>query len=149
MAFMKGDWREKLLEALGWAEQVDTEDANLTMEEINRLINYKRRYALALLGPGIVLLLGVWLHYSLIREPQGDYLLIDWSGVVDSFYWAVGMSFFPGSPAKDRVCSHPTVCTPRADHHDDYDWIRRHCSDNSDCQIGLQRVPSPRCTCAG
>ena len=38
LAFLRGDWREKLL--FGCGAKVDTNDPNLTMEEVNKLINY-------------------------------------------------------------------------------------------------------------
>ena len=59
VAFLRGDWREKLLQAFGFAgPKVDTEDPKLTMEDINKLINYQQRYMLALIGPGFVLCCG-------------------------------------------------------------------------------------------
>ncbi|EOD31432.1 hypothetical protein EMIHUDRAFT_253547 [Emiliania huxleyi CCMP1516] len=63
------------------------------MEEVNKLINYHRRYALALIGPVGVLLTGMALHfYTLIRERPSDGL-----------YWAtitlttIGMAICPES----------------------------------------------------
>ena len=87
---------------------------SLTPDEVNRLINYNRRYALALLGPAVVLLSGMALHYGYIREAPDapdaaamwlfeaaetlwggeaagfvSSLGLDFVGMVDSFYWAV------------------------------------------------------------
>jgi hypothetical protein len=117
VAFLRGDWRENLLTLLGCGQKVDTNDPNLTMEEVNRLISYPRRYALALLGPGFVMVAGMLLHFFLIREPPeaaggrswslsadlgagvlgfdpyaientlGFDLEVDVEGLVDSFYW--------------------------------------------------------------
>lgn len=114
VAFLKGDWREKLLDSLGLSAKVDLSNMSLTPDEVNRLINYNRRYALALLGPGVVLLSGMALHYWHIREAPDapdaaamwlrdaaemvgggqaagfvDSLGLDFVGMVDSFYWAV------------------------------------------------------------
>ena len=72
VTFLRGDWRERLLAAVGCAAKVDTNDPSLTMEEVNKLINYHRRYALALIGPVGVLLTGMALHYTLIRERPSD-----------------------------------------------------------------------------
>lgn len=69
VAFLRGDWRERLLACVGLAPKVDLNDPRLTMEEVNALINYKRRYALALLSPALILVLGMFVHYEFIREP--------------------------------------------------------------------------------
>ena len=110
VAFLRGDWREKLLSALGCAgPKVNMDDPALTMEQINRLMNYRQRYALALIGPGFVLVSGMCMHYTMIREapssapaplvpslgplealePALSYLAFDFDGLIDSFYWAV------------------------------------------------------------
>ncbi len=115
VAFLQGDWRERLLTCLGCGAGVDTSDMSLSMEEINQRINYPRRYALALLSPLIVLISGMALHYHFIREPPSgddpikvwlaewaastlgleslnetlDALGLDFGGLVDSFYWTI------------------------------------------------------------
>jgi len=117
VAILQGDWREKLVDCL-CGKGVDTNDMNLSMEEINKRIDYNRRYALALLSPLVVLFSGMTLHYGYIREPPDEgatdeivlgvaewasstlglegleaYLgfvaYFDLVGLVDSFYWAV------------------------------------------------------------
>ena len=70
VAFMKGDWREKLLACCGCGDKVNLNDPKLSMHQINALINYPRRYCLALIGPLIVLFTGVCIHYFTIREPN-------------------------------------------------------------------------------
>jgi voltage-gated potassium channel Kch len=69
---LRGDWRDKLLTFVGLAAKIDTNDPNLTMEQVNRAISYPRRYALALIGPIAVLCSGVALHYHAIRIPPED-----------------------------------------------------------------------------
>ena len=93
---LRGDWREKLLTCCGCGGGVDTEDLNLSMEEINKRINYTRRYALALIGPGFVLLVGMMLHYNAIRTPpdesaQDDPVapFLEWIGTVGENYLGV------------------------------------------------------------
>lgn len=97
VAFLRGSWREDLVNAV-FGKGVDTETLNLTMEEVNRLINYNRRFAIALFGPMVVLLAGICLHYTAIREAPADpaalwsflgIIHIDGPGLVDSIYWAV------------------------------------------------------------
>ena len=102
MAFLKGDWREKFLELFGWKSTVDTDDTDLSVGEVNNMINYKRRYALALLGPVFVLFAGILMHYTMIREPSSDYSFVDWLGLIDSFYWAVSSTFSPRPFARLR-----------------------------------------------
>ena len=101
VAFLRGDWREKLATILCGVNKVDMDDPRMTVEQINALINYNRRYALALLGPGMVLLSGMFLYYFAIRDPPdpedvwpisygGTVLLnLDPVGLIDSLYWAV------------------------------------------------------------
>jgi len=105
VSFLRGDWREKLLSICGCGQKVDTEDPNLTMEEINRLIDYRSRYMIAMLSPIVVMISGIILHYSFLREaPPADrediptieaYLLqytgidVDIVGLIDSFYWTM------------------------------------------------------------
>ena len=60
---------------------------SLTMEEVNRRINYPRRYALALLGPLLVLLTGVLLHYFAIRDPADGGGALD--ALTDAFYFSL------------------------------------------------------------
>ena len=72
VAFLRGDWRDKLLSLLGCAAAVDTNDPRLTMEQINARISYKRRYALAMLGPMVVLTCGLLLHAFFIAQPSAD-----------------------------------------------------------------------------
>lgn len=71
VAILQGDWREKLVDCL-CGKGVDTNDMNLSMEEINKRIDYNRRYALALLSPLVVLFSGMTLHYGYIREPPDE-----------------------------------------------------------------------------
>ena len=105
---------------------------SLTPDEVNRLINYSRRYTLALIGPVLVLLLGMSLHYCYIREPPSSmdplslwldrwvkenwgaeaasYLVtlhLDFKGLVDSFYWAVCTA--PHHTAPHRTAPHHTA----------------------------------------
>ena len=86
---LKGDWRERLLTCLGCAPVVDTNDPTLSMEQVNQLINYPRRYTMALLGPVFVLFSGVALHMAAISEAPmanaSEVLL----AAVDSIYWSV------------------------------------------------------------
>jgi len=105
VSFLRGDWREKLLSICGCGQKVDTEDPNLTMDEINRLIDYRSRYMIALLSPMVVLISGIIMHYSFLREaPAPDredvptieaYLLqytgidVDIVGLIDAFYWTM------------------------------------------------------------
>jgi len=117
VAILQGDWRERLLGCLGCGTGVDTSDLSLSIEEVNKRINYTRRYALALLSPAVVLVSGMALHYNFIREPLGtgedafrlwasewaasnlgledvDAIIamvcpLDLIGLIDSFYWAM------------------------------------------------------------
>ena len=43
-----------------------------TRPQVNKLINYPRRYALALIGPVLVFVSGVLLHYFFIRDDDTD-----------------------------------------------------------------------------
>lgn len=69
VAVLRGDWREKLINLVLCSPQVDTEDPNLTMAEVNRRISYPRRYAAAMFAPVLVLVAGMLLHYTMIRDP--------------------------------------------------------------------------------
>lgn len=103
VSFLRGDWREKLLTCLGCGPKVNTEDPDLTMDEINRRIDYRSRYMVALLAPLAVLIGGITVHYGFIREPPAPdadvpmfeaYLRqfgvdIDINGLIDSFYWTM------------------------------------------------------------
>jgi len=105
VSFLRGDWRMKLLSALGCGQKVNTEDPALTMEEINARIDYKSRYMVAMLSPMIVLVSGCVLHYTFIREvpeidredvPMIEALLLESTGIdldiiglIDSFYWSM------------------------------------------------------------
>ena len=98
VAFLRGDWREKLLSLLGCGPGVDVNDPELTMDEINRRISYTGRYMAALLSPLVVLIAGMIMHYVTMREPTADEdaiiapilgYNIDVVGLVDSFYWAM------------------------------------------------------------
>lgn len=99
VAFLRGDWREKLLALLGCGAKVDTNDPNLTMEEVNKLINYPRRYALALLGPGFVMLAGMIFHFWLIREmPEDEADYWSFSREVGALLDALGVGIGGGGP---------------------------------------------------
>jgi len=105
VSFLRGDWRLNLLGALGCGQKVNTEDPNLTMEEINAKIDYRSRYMVAMLSPLVVLISGIVVHYSFIREPpeidREDVPLlealilkyagidVDMIGLIDSFYWSM------------------------------------------------------------
>ena len=98
VAWLRGDWRERLATFLFGSSKIDTEDMRLSIEEINAKINYNRRYALALIGPGAVFAMGAALHYFAIREPSeygwdlsfgSGILIIDMPGLLDSFYWSI------------------------------------------------------------
>ena len=85
VAFMRGDWRDQLLKAIGCAPAVDTSDPNLTVAQVNAAISYPRRYALALIGPMFVFIAGIFIHFLVIRDP----LTPAAPGLVDSVYWTV------------------------------------------------------------
>ena len=103
--FLRGDWRMTLLTAIGLGQKVNTEDPNLTMEEINAKISYGSRYSAAMLSPLAVLVGGIVVHYTTIWEPPEvdpetvpivqeilrDYagVNVDVVGLIDSFYWAM------------------------------------------------------------
>ena len=94
IGFIRGDWRDRLATLLFGSSKVDTDDTRLTMEEVNALINYNRRYALALLGPALVAVTGIVLHYTTIREPSTHawdlgFVVIDLPGLLDAVYWAI------------------------------------------------------------
>lgn len=104
VSFLRGDWREKLLTLFGCGPKVDTEDPNLTMEEINRLIDYRSRYMIAMLSPLVVFIGGILMHYMFLRDPLAadpmnvpmlqEYLRafgvdVDVVGLIDSFYWTM------------------------------------------------------------
>ena len=103
VSFLRGDWREKLLTVFGCGPKVDTEDPNLTMDEINARIDYRSRYMVAMLSPLVVLIGGLTVHYGFIREPPAPdrdipmlevYLKdlgwdLDVVGLIDSFYWTM------------------------------------------------------------
>ena len=97
---LHGDWRSKMLESLGFKEKLtDEEVKKLTLDEMNRRINYKLRYALALISPAFVLLAGITFYYFMIRpEPDPEYVIdlmglpgtqLDLMGLCDGFYYAV------------------------------------------------------------
>ena len=98
VAWLRGDWRERLATFLFGSSKIDTEDMRLSIEEINAKINYSRRYALALIGPGAVFAMGAALHYFAIREPSeygwdlsfgSGLFIVDMPGLLDSFYWSI------------------------------------------------------------
>lgn len=92
IAILHGDWRENVLLMLGSKEGVDTSNKKLSIVEINKRIDYSRRYFLALLSPIAVLLVGVAFYYFAIREPLVDASAtlygVDLVGLVDAFYFA-------------------------------------------------------------
>jgi hypothetical protein len=55
------------------------------------LKNNRRRVALAMVTPGVIILIGAAIHFFAIRVPSETPFLgiVDIVGVVDSFYWAV------------------------------------------------------------
>lgn len=97
IAALQGDWREALVDRLCLlgAAKFDTSDPSLSIEEVNRRVNYPRRYAVALVSPALVLLVGVVFHYSLIRtpapplEPPADLAIVDWWSLVDGLYFSI------------------------------------------------------------
>ena len=56
---------------------VDTLDMSLSLEEVNARISYKRRYILALIAPGVVMVAGIFIGLTVIGAD-------DW---VDGIYW--------------------------------------------------------------
>ena len=114
---LRGPWRDRLLGYFGWqeasfdeSEEVDTENVdddgivNITANKsdfyfpaIRRremetaLKNNRRRVALAMVTPGVIILIGAAIHFFAIRVPTETPFLgvVDIVGVVDSFYWAV------------------------------------------------------------
>lgn len=89
VSFLKGDWREKVLSCCGCEAQVDTTDLSLTMEQVNRRINYPRRYALALLGPGLVMVAGIKMHFVFINKLPFDSTENVLKGLADSIYFTI------------------------------------------------------------
>jgi voltage-gated potassium channel Kch len=102
--FLRGSWREDLVKLFVGGPTVNVNDPTLTMDEINARLGpafYRQRYALAALGPGLVIASGVLLHFTLIREPRAEVtpvpildalgleVRIDWLGLLDSIYWSV------------------------------------------------------------
>ena len=90
--FLHGDWREVFLKAMGASSSVDTSNMKLSMKEVNARINYRRCYILACVSPTFVCLIGMSIHYFMIREPipVDDLTMgIDIMGLVDGFYWAI------------------------------------------------------------
>lgn len=93
---LHGSWRERLV---GGQSDVDTSDPRISIEEINKKINYRRRYLLAMIGPFLVQCLGTAIYYFTIYEPDADRSMpfnipyfgvpIDLAGVADGMYWAV------------------------------------------------------------
>ena len=83
-------WREGLLD---WctpgvslrARRVDTNDPTLTVDEVNRRVDYSLRYALAFVPPVVCLLLGIIVgHVSDVQAGEARDGL--W---LDSVYWSV------------------------------------------------------------
>lgn len=99
VAILHGDWRDKLLISVGSQSGVDLKDVSLDIEEVNKRINYTRRYVVAFISPAAMLISGVALHYFTIREPPADSegvllwpslgVAIDYYGIIDGLYWAV------------------------------------------------------------
>ena len=99
--FLTADyWRDRILDCLGLVDHdqktVSVEDSTLSVEEVNLKVNYTRRYVKALLPPGAVLIVGIVLHYMLIRQTHSSaslgeqgHFFFDWLGLLDSFYWTV------------------------------------------------------------
>jgi potassium channel subfamily K len=99
--FLTADyWRDRILDCLGLVDNdqktVSVEDSTLSVEEVNLKVNYTRRYVKALLPSGAVLIVGIVLHYMLIRQTHSSASLVereqfffDWLGLLDSFYWTV------------------------------------------------------------
>ena len=69
-----------------------SQEAKLSIAEVNRRIDYTRRYALALVSPLLVLTCGVTFYYFAIRVPpdedSGVFLGIDLVGIADGVYFA-------------------------------------------------------------
>lgn len=86
VAFLHGDWRDKLLKAVGCAPKVDLSDMSLTIEEVNASISYPRRYALALIGPVFVFIAGIAIHFFTMRESASVW---EFEALMDSTYWAL------------------------------------------------------------
>jgi hypothetical protein len=115
---LRGPWRDQVLGYFGWQEASfdeseelpDTENVdndgivNITVNKsdvheaaIRRremetaLKNNRRRVALAMVTPGVIILIGAAIHFFAIRVPSETPFLgiVDIVGVVDSFYWAV------------------------------------------------------------
>ena len=63
IGWLRGDWRDRIANTLFGEAKVDTMDLRVSMEEVNKMINYNRRYALALIGPIMILITGILLHW--------------------------------------------------------------------------------------
>jgi hypothetical protein len=75
---LNGSWREKLLDRIFGCteEKLDERDEALTLSDVNRRINYCRRYTIALFAPISMWVVGVAIHYFTIREPCDDPLML-------------------------------------------------------------------------
>lgn len=94
IAILHGEWREHVLLMLGSRERVNLEDMKLTIDEVNRRIDYRHRYILAMVSPVAVLMSGIGFYYFLIREPPEPdepyvYYGVHLMGVLEGFYFAV------------------------------------------------------------
>ena len=84
---------------------------HVSLSELNRRIDYRPRYALALLGPVFSLLLGISLYYFLIRDPPLEtFYGVDLVGILDGFYWSMitmtvsMLRLRPSKPLQCRAC---------------------------------------------
>ena len=95
MVLLRGPWREKAVGLLGFGfeQGVDTSNDALSIVEVNAKINYGRRYAVAMIGPIVVVLIGMIIHFFTMRtvppDPAYVFLGIDFMGIVDGMYWSV------------------------------------------------------------
>ena len=121
MVLLRGAWRDKAVGLLGFGfeQGVDTSNDSLTVQEVNAKINYGRRYAVAMIGPIVVVLIGMGIHFFTMRmvppDPNYVFLGIDFMGLVDGMYWSVVTcsTSTPASPNRlSFLLSSPLVSAP-------------------------------------
>ena len=112
---------------------VNTLDPSLTMQQVNQLINYPRRYAMALATPMLVLILGTALGGIIVDEDAS------W---VDALYWAAISMTTIGAPCRVQRSIREqrpltiTIALTRS-------RLRRHHSADAPDQGLGDRVPTP------
>eukprot|EP00930_Biecheleria_cincta_P001147 TRINITY_DN10230_c0_g1_i1.p1 TRINITY_DN10230_c0_g1~~TRINITY_DN10230_c0_g1_i1.p1 ORF type:complete len:354 (-),score=31.31 TRINITY_DN10230_c0_g1_i1:97-1158(-) len=83
LSFLQGSWRERLLESIplvrrAFVRKVDLSDMCLTIHDVNKQINYPRRYALCLIGPLLVFALVALVAFA-----------VEGFGLLDSAYFSL------------------------------------------------------------